>query len=60
MKYVVLFQRGDRTPNLDQWFETQGDAECRKNELQSMFDWLKNHNPKSVEPVSVWVECANV
>jgi len=60
MKYVVLFQRGDRTPNLDEWFMTQYDAEKRRKELQLMFDWLRDQNPKETEPVSVWVQCADV
>ena len=60
MKYVVLFQRGDRTPNIDEWFDTQYDADKRKKELQRMFDWLNNKQTYETDPVSVWVECAEI
>jgi len=60
MKYVVLFQRGDRQPNIDEWFTTLPDAEHRRKELQGMFDWLKQSNKNTTEDVSVWVECANI
>ena len=55
-KYAVLFQRPGRVANLDEWFDTQGDAERRSEELQSMFDWLYERNNKVDGPCKVWVE----
>jgi hypothetical protein len=60
MKYVVLFKRGEQSISVDEWFDNQKDAETRKSELKGMFDWVDTHNPKSLEPVSVWVECAEL
>jgi hypothetical protein len=59
-KYAVLFQRPGRVANLDEWFDTQGDAERRSEELQSMFDWLYERNNKVDGPAKVWVECVPV
>ena len=28
-RYVVLFKRQDRTPNMDEWFDNEEDAEKR-------------------------------
>jgi len=58
--YVVLFQRPGRVANMDQWFDTQWDAEKRCEELQSMFDWLYERNNKVEGPCKVWVETAPV
>ena len=56
MKYVVLFQRPDRTPNMDEWFDNRKDAERRCSELIGMFDWLYESNNKVEGPARVWVE----
>lgn len=60
MKYVVLFKRGERVPNLDEWFDTQYDAERRCDELQGMFDWLYERTNRASDKCTVWVECAEV
>jgi len=56
MKYVVLFKRPGRIPNMDEWFDTKQEAEKRCEELQSMFDWLYEMNNKGDGPCNVWVE----
>jgi hypothetical protein len=56
MKYVVLFKRQDRIPNMDQWFDTEEDAEKRREELQEMFNWLYERNDKVEGNCIVWVE----
>lgn len=56
MKYVVLFKRHNRTPNMDQWFDTEEEAENRCSELQGMFDWLYERNDKVEGNCIVWVE----
>ena len=57
MKYVVLFKRPGRVANMDEWFDTQYDAERRCEDLQSMFDWLYERNNKVDGPAECWVEC---
>jgi hypothetical protein len=54
MNYVVLFQRGDRTPNIDSWHVTEEDAERRVDELKGQFDWMKSHQIKQSDSVKVW------
>lgn len=55
-KYVVLFQRGDRSTNMDEWFDVKVDADKRCRELQYMFDWLNEKNDNRGEVCKVWVE----
>jgi len=57
MKYVVLFKRPGRVANMDEWFDSQVDAENRCKDLQSMFDWLYERNNKVDGPAQCWVEC---
>ncbi len=56
MKYVVLFQRPNRIPNMDQWFDDRKDAERRCSELIGMLDWLYERNNKVEGPSKVWIE----
>ena len=57
MKYVVLFQRGDRTPNIDEWFDTQYDADKRKKELLVPKVVERHQQPYESDPFSVWLKC---
>ena len=56
MKYVVLFQRPNRTANMDEWFDDEEKAQKRCSELQGMFDWLVSRNGKEEERAVCWVE----
>lgn len=52
--FVVLFQRGTRTPNIDSWHVTEEDAERRVDDLIGQFEWLKTHHQKQSDSVKVW------
>lgn len=54
MNYVVLFQRGDRTPNIDSWHVTEEDAEKRVEELKGQFDWVNINQKNDPKSVKVW------
>ncbi len=56
MKYVVLFQRPNSLPNMDEWFRKKEGADKRCEELQLMFDWLYFRNGKKEEKTVCWVE----
>ena len=56
MKYVVLFQRPNRIPNMDEWFDDRNDAERRCSEFIGMLDWLYESNNKVEGPSKVWIE----
>lgn len=52
--FVVLFQRGDRVPNIDSWHMTEEDAERRVDDLIGQFEWIKTHHIKQSDSVKVW------
>lgn len=52
--FVVLFQRGDRTPNIDSWHVTEEDAEKRVDELKGQFDWVNINQQNDPDSVKVW------
>ncbi len=56
MKYVVLFQRPESLPNMDEWFNMKECADKRCEQLQLMFDWLYLRNEKKGEKTVCWVE----
>ena len=52
--FVVLFQRGERTPNIDSWHVTEEDAEKRVHDLIGQFEWIKTHHTRQSDKVKVW------
>jgi len=52
--FVVLFQRGERTPNIDSWHLTKEDAERRVDDLIGQFEWLETHHKNQSNLVKVW------